>query len=126
LLKENEIQVVVDVRRFPTSKWEWFKRENLEKTLASNGIKYEYLGHLLGGFRKGGYVRYMETEQFKEGVSKLLELAGKFKVAMMCVEKIVFKCHRRFISRYLQQRGIRVIHIVDRGKRFEMRLMKDH
>jgi len=111
------------VRRFPTSKWEWFKRENLEKALRENGILYEYLGDLLGGFRKGGYERYMKTEAFKSGIERLLKLAEGRRVAIMCVERIVFRCHRRFISRYLQQFGVKVIQILDHCNCFELRTL---
>jgi len=51
---------------------------------------YEYLGDLLGGFRKGGYEKHMKTEEFKSGLSRVKELAKNCRVAIMCSEKIVF------------------------------------
>jgi uncharacterized protein (DUF488 family) len=67
LLKEFGIQVLVDVRSFPTSKVEHFKRENMEKWLPESGIEYFWLGRELGGYRKGGYKAYMRTKMFREG-----------------------------------------------------------
>ena len=123
ILKKYGIQLVVDVRRFPTSKWEWFKKESLQEALNIRNIRYEYLGDLLGGFRKGGYEKHMKTEEFKSGLNRVKELAKNCRVAIMCSEKIVFKCHRRFISRALQRRGIQVIHIVDSERAFELPLL---
>ena len=57
-LKTHEISVLVDVRRFPTSKNPEFKRENLEVELPKFGIRYVCMGETLGGFRKGGYKKY--------------------------------------------------------------------
>jgi len=48
ILKEYGIQLVVDVRRFPASKWEGFKKESLQEALNRRNIRYEYLGDLLG------------------------------------------------------------------------------
>ena len=123
ILKKYSIELVVDVRRFPTSKWEWFKKENLREALNKRSISYEHLGDLLGGFRKGGYERHMRTEEFKRGLKQVKELARNRSVAIMCSEKIVFKCHRRFIARSLQRRGIRVVHIVDSERAFELSLL---
>jgi len=123
ILKTYGIELVVDVRRFLTSKWEWFKKESIQEALNIRNIRYEYLGDLLGGFRKGGYEKHMKTEEFKSGLSQVKELAKNCRVAMMCSEKIVFKCHRRFISRALQRRGIQVIHIVDSERAFELPLL---
>jgi len=120
LLKEYGVELVVDVRRFPTSKWEWFRGDRLKGELEKNGLGYMYLGSQLGGFRKGGYLKHMGTQDFREGVEKILKLAEKSRIAIMCAEKIVYRCHRRHISRYLQQRGVRVIHIADKGKCFDL------
>jgi uncharacterized protein (DUF488 family) len=44
LLDEHGIQVLVDVRSFPTSKIEHFKRERMERWLLEYGIEYLWLG----------------------------------------------------------------------------------
>ena len=124
ILKKYGIELLVDVRRFPTSKWEWFKKESLREALKGRNINYEYLGDLLGGFRKGGYEKHMKTEEFKSGLKRVKELAKNCRVAIMCSEKMVFKCHRRFISRALQRRSVRVTHIVDSERAFELPLLR--
>ena len=59
LLKEYRIQVLVDVRSFPTSKIEHFKKEAMEKWLPEHGIEYVWLGRELGGYQRGGYKAHM-------------------------------------------------------------------
>ncbi|MEM0217079.1 MAG: DUF488 domain-containing protein [Candidatus Bathyarchaeia archaeon] len=116
-LKEHKIQVLVDVRRFPTSKIEHFKKENIERWLLENGISYIWLGEELGGYRKGGYKAYMETHSFKEGIEKLIIIASEKRTCIMCMEANPKYCHRRFISSYLEKKGIEVIHIVSKGQK---------
>lgn len=112
LLKKFGIQALVDVRRFPTSnKWPQFKKEELAKALEKEGIKYFWLAEL-GGFRRGGYSNYISTKEFKLGLKKLIEIAEKFKTAIMCAEALYFKCHRRFIASELTKEGIAVRHIL--------------
>ena len=116
LFGEHEIRVGVDVRSFPTSRFPQFKKEFLQKSLESQGIQYVYLGKELGGFRKGGYVPYMATESFKNGVKTLEEIGRNGRAAFFCSERFPWKCHRRWISWQLIQRGWNVIHIIEKGK----------
>jgi len=67
LLSEHGIQMLVDVRSFPTSKIEHFKREEMQKWLPEHGIEYVWLGKELGGYRRGGYKRRVQTKLFREG-----------------------------------------------------------
>lgn len=117
LLNEHEIQVLADVRRFPTSKLEHFKREALEKWLPKQGIEYVWLGEELGGYRRGGYKKHMRTKLFREGIKKLLEIARNKRTCIMCMEVNPKYCHRRFISAHLERKGVRVIHIINKGQR---------
>lgn len=121
LLKEHGIDLVVDVRRFPTSKFEHFKSENLSRELEKAGIMYARV-EKLGGYRSGGYRAYMKTEDFSEGIDQLLELIRGKRAAIMCCEKLFFRCHRRFISDELVRRGIKVTHIVDSKRTYEHRV----
>lgn len=111
LLKENSIEVLVDVRSFPTSKNPDFKRESLKANLEIHGLKYVWLGNLLGGYRKGGYEEYMKTKSFKEGLEKLIELSKNFKSCILCLEKYQKHCHRRYIIRELERMGYEVIDV---------------
>ena len=114
LLKDYGIEIVVDVRHFPTSKNPDFRREALEAWLPENGIRYVWLGDLLGGYRRGGYERYMGTPAFREGIEKLLQIAREGRTCIMCMERNPKYCHRRFIAAYLEAMGVKVIHILRR------------
>ncbi len=120
LLASYDVSVVVDVRRFPTSrKFPQFKLEFLKTNLPKHGIGYVWLGDKLGGFRAGGYLNYMKSREFSEGMKELLkivELVKKGYVAVMCMEKLWFRCHRRFIADTLVNLGYEVMHIIDAGR----------
>ena len=116
ILKEYGITIVIDVRRFPTSKFPHFKKENFQKHLKKNKITYLYLGNELGGYRKNGYERYMETEEFKKGLRKIIEVSEKGNVAIVCCEKFFWKCHRRFIAEELKKEGKRIVHIIEKNR----------
>jgi uncharacterized protein (DUF488 family) len=113
------IKTLVDVRSFPTSRFEHFKKENLEHLVKENAINYVYLGKALGGYRKGGYESYMDTEAYKQGLEELEKVARKSPTAFMCAERLPWKCHRRFIGESLKTRGWRVVHIIDAGRVWE-------
>jgi uncharacterized protein (DUF488 family) len=118
LLKQFGIKQVVDVRAFPTSKYEGFKREELEKFLPQHGISYLWMEEL-GGYRRGGYEAYTRQRKFGEGVERLEGVAGEKPTVIMCLEGYPSGCHRRFISRELAKRGWRVLHIVGKGRILE-------
>ena len=89
LLKENEINLLADVRAWPGSKrYPQFNKDALAESLNAQGIRYEHFPEL-GGKRKSkpdsrntawrnasfrGYADYMETEQFQKGIERLLIL----------------------------------------------------
>jgi len=116
LLKEHNIEVLADVRSFPTSKIEHFKREEMERWLPEQGIEYVWLGKELGGYRRGGYRAYVRTKLFREGIMKLLEIAVEKRTCIMCMEPNPKYCHRRFISAHLKRKGVKVIHIIAKGQ----------
>lgn len=111
LLRKHEISILIDVRRFPKSKFSHFNGDELRLHLKKNGISYVFLGDLLGGFRREGYKVYMDSDAFRQGIGKLLEFCENYVCAIMCAERLYFKCHRRFISKYLEELGWRVVHI---------------
>jgi len=116
LLKSHDIKVVADVRRFPTSRFEHFKRENLAGLLKESGINYIHLGEELGGYRRGGYRDFTVTPEFQAGLARLEQIARKREVAFICAERLPWRCHRRFIAMELERRGWQVIHIIDKGR----------
>ena len=132
LLEENGIKLVVDVRSFPGSKrYPQFNKEVLADSLGQHGIRYEHFADL-GGRRKPkhtsrniawrnasfrGYADYMETEEFRKGIERLIDLTSAARpAAIMCAEAVWWRCHRALISDYLKARSIEVIHIVDSNK----------
>jgi len=116
LLKYYHIETVVDVRSFPQSRFEHFKKENLVRILQEGGVRYVYLGKELGGFRKGGYLSYTKSIFYQAGVSHLEQIGKEGITAFICAERFPWKCHRRFIASSLEERGWQVIHIIDKDR----------
>lgn len=116
LLNRYRIELVVDVRRFPVSRFEHFNQQVLSGLLAAKGMEYLYLGDRLGGHRKGGYLAFCGTEEFSSGIAAL-EVAASTRVgAIVCAERLPWRCHRRFIAAELGRRGWKVVHIIDEGR----------
>lgn len=112
-LERFAISLVIDVRRYPTSRRHpQFNREALESLLAGKSIEYLHLGEDLGGFREGDYEEYTRTEPFRRGLSVLATNAHRT-LALLCAEKHPWECHRRFIAAELSRMGHEVLHIVD-------------
>jgi len=111
LLKGLKVDVLVDVRWFPRSKNPQFAMENLRAELSRHGIRYESLAESLGGFRRGGYEKYMETSEYEDGIRKLLQMSESCNAALMCLEPKSKHCHRRFIMQTLVDLGAEVIPI---------------
>jgi len=116
LLRTNRIEMVVDVRSFPTSKFPHFKKKALSQSLAEEGLGYLYLGKELGGYRRGGYEAYMQTYDFLRGMDLLERMAARCRCAILCAERSPWRCHRRFIGRSLEERGWKIIHITEEGR----------
>jgi len=116
ILESYRIRQVCDVRRFPVSRFYYFSREALELLLHKQGISYIYLGDLLGGFRRQGYEAYMGEEEFRKGIELLLRIAENETTCVLCAERLPWRCHRRFIGRYLEGMGVEVLHIIEEGR----------
>jgi uncharacterized protein (DUF488 family) len=84
-------------------------RRHTEKDIESVNVGLKIIG-----FRN--YADYMSTDGFVSAVQQLLSAASEQRTAVMCAEKLYWKCHRRLLSDYLVSRGIEVIHIMDAGK----------
>src|SRR5690606_35390560 len=89
-LKAHGVRALADVRRFPASRRHpHFNRDALEVALGRESIAYHWFPALGGrraarrdshntGWRNAsfrGYADYMETQPFREGIERLLELA---------------------------------------------------
>jgi len=107
LLQQHGISLIVDIRRFPRSKMPEYSKESLEAKLPQFGISYIWMGQTLGGLRRGGYPKYMETDAYQAGITKLVELAEQGNIVLMCKERTDAGCHRRHIMETLADKGIK-------------------
>jgi uncharacterized protein (DUF488 family) len=118
------IDTVVDVRSRPYSKFApQFNREALNASLELAGVKYIYMGDLLGAkyldmdmcFADGrvNFKKVQRSLPFQCGIKRLKTGIEKgYSIALMCAEKDAFKCHRfGLISEYLTRMGFSVFHI---------------
>jgi len=122
LLRAYRIEMVIDVRSFPTSKFVHFKQESMNPSLAEAGFGYYFLGKELGGYRKGGYEAYTQTLPYLAGLELLERMSSRCRSAVLCAERLPWRCHRRFIGRSLQERGWKITHILDEEKVWEDRV----
>ena len=119
LLGTYRVEMVIDVRSFPTSRFAHFKRASLNPSLAEAGFGYYYLGKELGGYRKEGYEAYTQTLPYLAGIELLERMSSRCRSAVLCAERLPGRCHRRFIGRSLQDRGWKVVHIIDEKRVWE-------
>ena len=133
ILPAHGIRALVDVRSFPGSRrYPQFNKPELARSLEAIGILYAH-NPRLGGRRRPNpdskntawknasfraYADHLESEEFKQGVEKLLEVASTSRTAIMCAEALWWRCHRSLIADYLKSKGFNVIHILD-GKKTE-------
>ena len=107
-----------------------FAKAALDRSLREHGIQYLHMPDL-GGLRKPapdsintgwrnvgfrGYADYMQTEDFRQALDRLIELAEARRVAIMCAEAVPWRCHRSLISDALTVRGVEVRHITGTGE----------
>jgi len=123
LLAGNGIEVVVDTRSAPYSKFApQFDRAALQRDLAASAIKYLFLGEELGGRPKGDsfydingrvlYGKRTSDPTFLAGMDRLERGMVQFRVALLCGEEDPAHCHRRLmIGRVLVERGHQLLHI---------------
>lgn len=106
-LKENGITDLIDVRTYPTSKYNpQFKKANLEVSFANSDIKYHWRGRNLGGLQ--GNVLFDET------IAKMLNASSnERKLCVMCSEAKPEDCHRsKTIEDSVNKQGGRMVHIL--------------
>jgi uncharacterized protein (DUF488 family) len=128
LFSDNGIQVLVDVRSIPHSKFaSQFNSAPLKVALVQNGIQYLYLGRELGG-RPGDPAMYdaegralynlmAQSPVFLAAIERLIVCLEKYRVVIMCSEEDPTECHRRLlIGRILAQIGVHELHIRADGR----------
>ncbi len=123
LLKTYCVEQLVDVRTVPKSRHvPQFNSEALAESLVKQGIGYVHL-KALGGLRHAkkdsvnigwrnasfrGYADYMSSEEFAQGIDRLIGLAKTKRTVIMCAEAVPWRCHRSLVGDALLVRGVAV------------------
>ena len=126
LLQRHGVTALADVRSAPYSRFNpQFNRKALQDSLQTIGIRYVFLGRALGGrpddpscYEQGRvrYDRLAQTSLFREGLERVVEGAGRERIALMCAEREPLDCHRTIlVGRSLVGRGVGVAHILADG-----------
>jgi uncharacterized protein (DUF488 family) len=128
LLRQHGVEVVVDTRSSPYSKYvPQFDKELMQRSLEEAGIRYLFLGVELGGRpanpayydAKGRvlYSRLCDDALFQAAIARLEAGMERFRVALICGEEDPAHCHRRLlIGRVLTERGHTMQHIRGDGR----------
>jgi uncharacterized protein (DUF488 family) len=128
LLRRHAVELLIDVRSQPYARYAvHFNREALQAAVQDAGLKYLFLGNLLGGRVEGlefydgdGRLRYdrmAAAPEFQWGVERLLREMEGARSAVLCGEEDPTHCHRRLlIGRVLGRRGVAVRHIRGDGR----------
>lgn len=133
LLRGQEIDVVVDVRSFPYSRFApQFNQDELRQGLLDAGFRYLFLGEQLGGrptspshYDADGHALYglmAEEDGFLAAIDRLVSGVADHRVTLLCSEGKPEGCHRRLlVGRVLAERGISLLHILPDGQVVEER-----
>tara|TARA_B100000795_G_scaffold142621_1_gene106777 strand:+ start:357 stop:905 length:549 start_codon:yes stop_codon:yes gene_type:complete len=126
-LEINKINFLLDIRSKPYSKWNpQFNQNQLNKSLHFAGIKYVFVGDVLGGlpddktcYDRDGKVIYdiiKRKDFFKNGLRRITSAnSKKVKLVIMCSETKPEECHRsKLIGQELLNKGISLNHIVSK------------
>src|SRR5262245_2449935 len=130
ILRAHDIGCVADIRTVPRSRRHpHFAADALDRSLGAAGIEYRHFPGL-GGLRKPrrdsrnsawrhagfrGYADYMETTEFREALTDLIDWAPEERVVIMCAEAVWWRCHRQLTADALVARGVDVAHITGTG-----------
>jgi uncharacterized protein (DUF488 family) len=135
-VKQFHVELLVDVRSKPYSRYvPHFNKEEIEHLCRSNGIKYLFLGDLLGGKpeddsvtgkrMKVNYDLLAKKDYFLSGIDTLLDLVSKYHACLMCSEAQPDKCHRSLLlGPVLEERGVEVLHILPDGTAIDSEQLK--
>jgi uncharacterized protein (DUF488 family) len=126
LLHKYVITCLADIRSVPYSRFNpQYNTKAMRAYLEEAGISYIHLENLGGrpkdtSLYSNGRPDYNLIEKqpfFHEGISALLDLAGKYLVCIMCSERKPEDCHRtKLVGRYLEKIGVTMKHIDEEGR----------
>ncbi len=117
LLHQHQIDIVVDVRRYPTSRHNpQFNKPGLAKELKRNGIDYRFMGDRLGG--KDDLEEVKARPEFAKGIEELTALAAQGeRITILCAEEDPHRCHRHWLLEpALEAKGVKLVHIRGDGQ----------
>lgn len=124
LLRQYDIQYVLDVRSTPFSKYaSQYNGDCLREYLGANGIQYAAMGKYFGArwkdrsmYHVNGYVDFetvRNSDIFIKGKMNVLKGLENFNIALMCTEKAPIDCHRAImVARGFELDGVDVKHIL--------------
>ena len=126
LVQGAGVTAIADVRSVPFSRrYPWFSGPALAAHLQGAGVAYLPLGDVLGGRPRdpalycegvADYEKMAATPQFRGGLDRVAEAAGRFRVCLMCAEREPLDCHRcLLVTRALAERGFAVGHVLADG-----------
>jgi len=123
-LRANRITYLIDVRSAPYSSYRpEFSRVELDGYLQSEGIRYVFMGDMLGGrptdrdCYTDGHVDYAKVRSkdfFVRGMARLKKAHDMaIAICLLCSEGEPSQCHRaKLIGQALADEGIRVVHFL--------------
>lgn len=138
MLQSQQINVIVDVRSVPASKYTpQFNKEPLQHALRNIGITYLSFAEEFGARRTDAldennnvdFEKAVKTDAFQRGVNRVMNgLSKGFRISLMCSEANPLECHRfAMVSRYFYEHGVDVRHIVrQKGDVQELIITVDH
>jgi uncharacterized protein (DUF488 family) len=122
LLRNAGARLIADVRTVPFSRFApWFSQKQLAAALSRCGIGYTAMGDVLGGrphdqslYCDGvaDYEKMATQPEFRAGLDRVADAAGRGRVCLLCAEREPLDCHRcLLVARRLGERGLAVGHI---------------
>lgn len=128
VLHQCQIAYLIDVRSAPYSRYKpEFSKAPLEAELTKQGIRYVFMGDVLGGrpddeacYVNGNvdYEKVKAAEFYQHGIQRLhTAFMQQQRVVLMCSEGKPEECHRcKLIGATLTAQDIPVVHIDENGE----------
>ena len=123
ILREEEIIVLVDVRRNALSRKKGFSANGLRKAIEADGLIYIHMPGLGISSEARREVRNLEDHRkllmeyrinlpsFMALVEELVEICDERPCVLMCFERDARLCHRRVLTDVMAERGFTVVEL---------------
>ncbi|MBK7353288.1 MAG: DUF488 domain-containing protein [Nitrosomonas sp.] len=125
LLRDYNIETIVDVREIPLSRKSGFSKKSLSNILNLSGFEYVHMAQLgcpktirehyrqdgNWKFYSEGFLKYLSTQ--KLAITELSDLAALSNCALLCYEADFNFCHRSMVANAVRDfYGAEIRHIV--------------